>query len=128
MNIGQVSAATGISQRMIRHYEAIGLIPAPSRRASGYRDYCENDLHRLRFVANARDIGFSVDEIRKLLDLWQAPGRSNAEVRALAAARADELGRKAAALEAMRATLTRLAAECAASDRPECPIIESLSQ
>lgn len=127
MNIGQVSTATGVSQRMIRHYEAIGLIPAPARRESGYRLYADEDVNRLRFIANARDVGFSIEEIGKLLDLWKDRGRSNAEVRALAAARAEELGRKAAALEAMRATLIELAETCERSDRPDCPIIERLA-
>lgn len=128
MNIGQASAASGVSQRMIRHYEKIGLIPAPPRRTSGYRDYDEADVHRLSFVANARDLGFPVAEISELLGLWADAGRSSAEVRALAIARAAELGRKAAALEAMRVTLEDLAAHCHGDDRPDCPIIERLAR
>lgn len=128
MNIGQASTASGVSQRMIRHYEKIGLIPAPPRRASGYRDYAETDVHRLRFIANARDLGFPVNEIADLLGLWGNAERSSAEVRALATARAAELGRKAAALDAMRATLEDLAARCHGDDRPDCPIIERLAR
>ena len=128
MNIGQASAASGVSQRMIRHYEKIGLIPAPPRRTSGYRDYDEADVHRLRFVANARDLGFPVAEISELLGLWADAGRSSAEVRTLAITRAAELGRKAAALEAMCATLEDLAARCHGDDRPDCPIIERLAR
>ena len=128
MNIGAAAEASGVSQRMIRHYEKIGLIPAPPRRNSGYRDYSAADMHRLRFIANARDLGFPVEEIRTLLELWSDRGRSSAEVKALAAARAEELGRKAAALEAMRATLIDLATRCHGDDRPDCPIIDQLAR
>ncbi|PVX30615.1 Cu(I)-responsive transcriptional regulator [Sphingomonas pokkalii] len=127
MNIGQASTASGVSQRMIRHYEKIGLIPEPPRRDSGYRDYAEADVARLRFVAHARDLGFPIDEIRALLGLWQDRGRSSADVKALALARADELGRKARILEDMRATLLDLAERCQGDDRPDCPILDRLS-
>ena len=126
MNIGQASAASGVSQRMIRHYEKIGLIPAPPRRDSGYRDYSDNDVHRLRFVANARDLGFPVEEIRALLNLWQDRKRSSADVKALALARADDLRRKAEALTAMRTTLLNLAEACHGDARPDCPILDRL--
>jgi len=119
---------SGVSQRMIRHYEKIGLIPAPPRRTGGYRDYAEADVHRLRFIANARDLGFPVNEIADLLALWANAERSSAEVRALATARAAELGRKAAALDAMRATLEDLAERCHGDERPDCPIIERLAR
>lgn len=127
MNIGQASAASGVSQRMIRHYEKIGLIPAPLRRDSGYRDYCDADVQRLRFVAHARDLGFPIEEIRSLLALWLDRGRSSADVKALALARAEDLGRKAAMLENMRATLLDLARNCRGDDRPDCPIIDRLA-
>ena len=127
MNIGQASDASGISQRMIRHYEKIGLIPAPPRRDSGYRDYSDDDLARLRFIANARDLGFSIDEISDLLNLWQDDQRASAEVKAMALAKADELGRKAKALSAMRASLLHLAENCHGDERPECPIIDRIS-
>ena len=127
MNIGQASDASGVSQRMIRHYEKIGLIPVAPRRGSGYRDYSDADLHRLRFVANARDIGFPIEDIRQLLDLWNDGERSSAEVKAVAMARADELQRKAAVLKAMRRTLVELAERCHGDDRPDCPIIDSLA-
>jgi Cu(I)-responsive transcriptional regulator len=126
MNIGQAAAASGVTQRMIRHYEKIGLIPAPMRRDSGYRDYSNSDVHRLRFVANARDLGFPIEEIRALLNLWQDRNRSSADVKALALARADDLGRKAAALTAMRATLMQLAEACHGDARPDCPILDRL--
>lgn len=127
MNIGQASEASGVSQRMIRHYEKIGLIPPPPRRDSGYRDYSDADTARLRFIANARDLGFPVDEIRDLLSLWSDRSRSSAEVKALALARAAELARKVEALDAMRRTLVELADKCHGDDRPDCPIITRLA-
>jgi Cu(I)-responsive transcriptional regulator len=127
MNIGDASAATGISQRMIRHYEKIGLIPAAARRDSGYRDYGAADVARLRFIANARDLGFPVEDIGTLLSLWSDGSRASSEVKALALARAEELHRKAAALEAMRRSLLDLANRCHGDNRPDCPIIEGLS-
>lgn len=128
MNIGQASGASGVSQRMIRHYEKIGLIPAPPRRDSGYRDYSDEDVHRLRFVAHARDLGFPIEEIRALLGLWQDRERSSSDVKALALARAEDLGRKAQALGLMRATLLDLASRCHGDSRPDCPIIASLAE
>jgi Cu(I)-responsive transcriptional regulator len=128
MNIGQASDASGVSQRMIRHYEKIDLIPQPARRDSGYRDYSMSDVHRLRFVANARDLGFPIEEIRSLLGLWQDRHRSSADVKALATSRADELGRKAASLEAMRRALMNLAESCSGDERPDCPIIACLAR
>ena len=127
MNIGAASDASGISQRMIRHYEKIGLVPAPPRRGS-YRDYADADVHRLHFIANARDLGFPIEEIRTLLGLWSDRARSSAEVKALAQSRAAELGRKVRALEAMRRSLTELAQSCHGNDRPDCPIIERLAE
>ncbi|HWH17003.1 MAG TPA: Cu(I)-responsive transcriptional regulator [Allosphingosinicella sp.] len=127
MNIGAASKASGVSQRMIRHYEQIGLIPPPPRRDSGYRDYSEADVNRLAFIANARDLGFPVEEIGTLLSLWSDKERASAEVKALALARAAELHRKAEALEAMRKSLLDFAAACHGNNRPDCPIIEGLS-
>lgn len=127
MNIGAASDASGVSPRMIRHYEKIGLIPAPLRRDSGYRDYSPADVHRLRFIANARDLGFPIEDIRDLLELWSNSRRTSAEVKGLAIARAEELGRKAEALQAMRRTLLELAERCHGDDRPDCPIIERIS-
>ena len=127
MNIGRASKASGVSQRMIRHYEKIGLIPSAARRDSGYRDYSDADVSRLRFIANARDLGFPIEEIGTLLSLWSDKARASAEVKALAIARAGELHRKAEALEAMRRSLLDLADKCHGNDRPECPILEGLS-
>lgn len=128
MNIGQASKASGVSQRMIRHYEKIGLVPAPPRRDSGYRDYSDADVHRLRFIANARDLGFPIEEIRTLLGLWSDTARSSSDVKSLAIDRAAELGRKAAALEEMRRLLLDLAERCHGDDRPDCPILDGLEQ
>lgn len=126
MNIGQASIASGVSQRMIRHYEKIGIIPPASRRDSGYRDYSETDVHRLRFIANARDLGFPIDDIKTLLALWSDRYRASAEVKELAQARAAELGRKAAMLKSMRDCLLELAARCSGDQHPDCPILEKL--
>jgi len=125
VNIGKASDTSGVSQRMIRHYE-IGLVPAPPRRGSGYRDYSEADINRLQFIANARDLGFPIDDMRALLGLWSDRERSSADVKGLAEARAAELGRKIQKLEAMRGTLVDLAGSCHGDDRPDCPIIERL--
>lgn len=127
MNIGAASDASGVSQRMIRHYEKIGLVPAPPR-GGNYRDYADADVHRLRFIANARDLGFPIEEIRTLLGLWSDRDRSSAEVKTLAEARAAELGRKVRVLDAMRRSLTGLAQACHGDDRPDCPIIERLAE
>lgn len=126
MNIGKAAAASGVSERMIRHYEKIGLIPAAPRGDSGYRDYDRRDLHTLAFIGRARDLGFSVDEIRTLLALWQDKARASADVKALALARAEELRRKERELNQMRRSLEHLAASCAGNDRPECPILGDL--
>ena len=126
MKIGEISEASGVSQRMIRHYEKIGLIPPAVRRDSGYRDYDRRDLHTLRFIGRARDMGFPIEEIRTLLALWHDRDRSSAEVKKLALCRAAELRERIAVLEEMRRTLEHLAASCHGDDRPDCPIIGEL--
>jgi len=128
VNIGAASQASGVSQRMIRHYEKIGLIPRPARREGGYRDYSAADVHRLRFIAKARDLGFPIAEIGELLSLWSDRGRASADVKALALARAEALGRKAEALEAMRRSLLDLATRCPGDGGPDCPILTSLEE
>lgn len=127
MNIGEASRRSGVSQRMIRHYERIGLIPPPPRRDSGYRDYDAQDVHRLQFIANARDLGFSVAEIGALLDLWDNRARASSEVKELALRHIEELGGKIARLTAMRRTLQQLADQCHGDDRPDCPILHGLA-
>ncbi len=127
MKIGQAAAAAGISERMIRHYEKVGLIAPAARRDSGYRDYDERDIHTLRFIGRARGLGFPLEEIRKLLALWHDRERLSADVKSLALARAAELQRKARELDAMRRTLERLAQTCHGDERPDCPIIDDLA-
>jgi len=112
---------------MIRHYEKIGLIPAAARGEQGYRDYKVADVNRLRFIANARDLGFPISEIQTLLDLWSNRNRTSVEVKALAETRAAELGRKAEALTAIRTALLALAVECQGDQHPDCPILDKLS-
>jgi Cu(I)-responsive transcriptional regulator len=126
MKIGAASAASGISERMIRHYEKIGLMPTAARRESGYRDYGEADVHTLKFIGRARDAGFPIEEIRQLLTLWNDRERSSADVKTLALARAAELKRKARELDAMRRSLEHLAERCHGDDRPDCPILVDL--
>jgi Cu(I)-responsive transcriptional regulator len=126
MNIGHASKQSGVSQRMIRHYEGIGLIAKAARRDSGYRDYDDKDIHTLRFIRRARDLGFPIEEIGKLLALWQDRSRASADVKALATARAEELKRKEREIHAMRRSLENLARNCHGDDRPDCPILHDL--
>lgn len=126
MKIGQAAAASGISERMIRHYEKIGLTARAARRDSGYRDYDQRDVHMLRFIGRARDLGFPIEEIRTLLALWQDRDRSSGEVKKLALSRVAELRERIAVLEDMRRTLEHLAECCHGDDRPDCPILDEL--
>jgi len=128
VNIGQAANASGVSQRMIRHYEAIALIPKAARRDSGYRDYDDRDVHTLRFIRRARDLGFPIGEIGRLLALWHDRGRASADVKALALARAGELRRKEGEIRAMRRSLEALARSCHGDERADCPILEDLAQ
>ena len=128
MNIGQASAASGVSAKMIRHYEDTGLIRAPGRTASNYRSYSQNDVHVLRFVKRARNLGFSVAEIKELLGLWQNKSRSSAAVKRIARNHVEELERKIAELQSMVRTLEHLVHHCHGDHRPECPILEDLSK
>lgn len=126
MQIGQAAAASGVTAKMIRHYEVIGLVPAADRRSSNYRDYSPQDVHRLGFIRRARDLGFSIEEIRDLLRLWSDKARASAEVKALALGHIAELDAKIALLKEMRSTLGALASACDGDHRPECPIIRGL--
>ena len=126
MKIGEAAAASGVSERMIRHYEKIGLVPKAARRDSGYRDYDDRDLNTLRFIRRARDLGFPIEEIGQLLALWHDRARASGDVKALALARAAELRRKARELDEMRRSLEHLAASCHGDDRPDCPILGGL--
>jgi Cu(I)-responsive transcriptional regulator len=125
MNIGEAAARSGVSAKMIRHYEAIGLIDA-ERRPNGYRSYGPQDVAVLRFIRHARDLAFPLEDIRKLLGLWRDRSRSSADVKALALAHVESLESKAVALSAMASSLRHLATHCSGDDRPECPILAEL--
>ncbi|KGJ02995.1 Cu(I)-responsive transcriptional regulator [Paracoccus halophilus] len=127
MNIGKAAAASGVSAKMIRYYESIGLIPEASRTDSGYRDYSEKDVHTLRFIRRARDLGFSVEKMTELLALWRDRSRASADVKRVALEHVEELERKARELQEMSMTLKHLAENCRGNARPDCPIIDELS-
>lgn len=127
MNIGQAASASGVSAKMIRHYEAIGLLPAAARTAAGYRQYAADDIHTLAFIRRARDLGFPIEQIRILLSLWQDRDRASADVKALARQHIAELEAKISQLQTMRATLAHLAANCRGNNRPDCPILADLA-
>ena len=126
MNIGEAAKASGVSAKMIRYYEQTGLIPPADRTPSGYRDYSENDVHVLRFVRRARDLGFSVAEIDGLLQLWRDRNRHSADVKRIALDHIADLRRKIAEMEQMAATLEHLASCCSGDHRPDCPILSDL--
>jgi Cu(I)-responsive transcriptional regulator len=128
MNIGQAAAASGVTAKMIRHYEESGLIRAPRRTTSNYRSYSDNDVHVLRFVKRARALGFSMADIKTLLSLWQDKSRSSSAVKRIARTHIDELERKIAELQSMARTLEHLVHHCHGDHRPECPIIEELAK
>ena len=126
-NIGEASALSGVSAKMIRHYEATGLIPPASRTFANYRLYSEADLHRLRFIKRSRTLGFSMKQIEQLLGLWSDPGRSSAEVKQLALAHAHDLSQRIAEMQSMQRTLEMLAKHCHGDNRPDCPILDDLA-
>ena len=127
MNIGDAAKATGLSAKMIRHYESVGLVAAPDRTDAGYRLYTDVDVHTLRFIRHARDLGFSIAEIGELVSLWHDRRRPSRQVKALASAHIQALDDKARELLAMKATLEHLVRCCRGDDRPECPILASLA-
>ena len=127
MNIGTVAEKSGVPPKTIRYYESIGLIPSAARRANGYRTYSEIDMHTLNFIKRARSLGFSVDEVRDLLDLWRDKRRSSAKVKALTSEHLKALDRKIAELKSMRTTLADLVERCRGDDRPDCPILHDLA-
>ncbi|MEH0164860.1 Cu(I)-responsive transcriptional regulator [Roseateles microcysteis] len=127
MNIGQAAEASGVSAKMIRHYEQVGLLPAARRTESGYRQYGDNEVHTLRFIRQARDLGFSIAEIGELVGLWQNRRRPSRVVKAMAQAHIEALEAKAQELLAMKATLQHLVHCCHGDERPECPILDTLA-
>jgi MerR family transcriptional regulator, copper efflux regulator len=128
MNIGQAAAHSGVSAKMVRHYESLGLLPRVARTEAGYRQYGDNEVHTLRFIRRARDLGFSIAEIGELLKLWQNRRRASAEVRRIAQRHVDDLERRIAEMQAMQRTLEHLIHCCRGDARPDCPIIEDLAK
>jgi Cu(I)-responsive transcriptional regulator len=126
MKIGAAAEGSGVSAKMIRHYEAIGLLPPPARRDNSYRDYGAQEVHELRFIGRARKLGFSMAEIAALLALWRDRSRPSREVRKLAASHLADLERRIAELRGMAQTLGQLVARCHGDARPDCPILDEL--
>jgi len=127
LNIGDAARASGVTAKMIRHYESIGLLKAPRRTEAGYRLYSEPDVRVLQFIHRGRALGFSLDQIGELLALWEDKHRASADVRAMALAHIAELDRKIAEMAAMRRTLESLATSCHGDDRSDCPILDDLA-
>ena len=126
MNIGEVARASGLPAKTIRYYEDIGLI-SPDRNTNGYRDFAGADLHKLAFLARARSLGFTIENCRNLLSLYEDRDRASADVKAIALNHLDQIERKIAELEGLKQTLSQLAERCHGDDRPDCPILEDLS-
>lgn len=127
LNIGQAAKASGVSAKMIRHYEEIGLLPKARRTMAGYRLYAANDVHVLKFIRQARNLGFSMKQISELLGLWRDTQRPSSKVKQLALEHITELNARIEEMQVMRATLQRLADCCHGDDRPDCPILEELA-
>jgi Cu(I)-responsive transcriptional regulator len=127
VNIGKASRLSGVSAKMLRHYESLGLLPKVGRTDSGYRLYGEAEVHTLRFIKRARDLGFSMDEIAELVGLWQNRRRASGSVKRIAQRHADDLARRIAAMVAMQQTLRHLIHGCHGDERPDCPILDDLA-
>jgi MerR family transcriptional regulator, copper efflux regulator len=125
-NIGEAAQRSGVSAKMVRHYESLGLLPSVGRTDSGYRQYTDKEVHTLRFIRRSRDLGFSMAEIADLLKLWQNRRRSSADVRRIAARHVQELDRRLAEMEGMRQSLQHLIHCCHGDHRPDCPILDEL--
>jgi MerR family copper efflux transcriptional regulator len=128
MNIGQAAQASGVTAKMIRYYESIGLVVESRRSDAGYRLYGEKDLHALRFIKRARKLGFSLEQIRDLLSLWQDSARASGDVKRIALDHVGELNQRIRELTEMRDTLSSLASCCHGDQRPDCPILQTLSE
>lgn len=128
MNIGAAASASGVTAKMIRHYESIGLLPPAERRANAYREYGDREVHELRFIKRARRLGFSTAEIAALLALWRDRGRPSREVRRIAERHVAELEARIAEMQAMAKTLGALVEACCGDDRPDCPILDDLAR
>lgn len=128
LTIGQAAERSGVSPKMLRHYESLGLLPPVARTESGYRLYGEKEVHTLRFIRRARDLGFSMAEIAELLALWQDRARASGQVKRIAETHIADLDRRLAEMQAMRRALAALAHCCRGDDRPDCPILDDLAQ
>jgi Cu(I)-responsive transcriptional regulator len=128
VNIGEAARLSGVSAKMVRHYESLGLLTRVARTDSGYRQYGEADVHTLRFIKRARDLGFSMEEIAELVGLWQNRRRASANVRRIALKHAGDLQQRIAAMQEMQRTLQHLIHCCHGDERPECPILDALAQ
>jgi MerR family transcriptional regulator, copper efflux regulator len=128
VNIGEAARLSGVSAKMVRHYESLGLLPRVTRTDSGYRQYSEAEVHTLRFIKRSRDLGFSMDEIGELVGLWQNRRRASANVRRIAQKHADELAERIARMQEMQRTLQHLIHCCHGDARPECPILDELAK
>jgi Cu(I)-responsive transcriptional regulator len=128
VQIGDAARLSGVSAKMVRHYEGLGLLPPVARTEGGYRLYGAADVHTLRFIKRARDLGFSMDEIAELVGLWQNRRRASASVRRVAQKHADELAQRIAAMQEMQRTLQHLIHCCHGDERPECPILDELAR
>lgn len=126
-NIGEAASASGISAKMIRHYEKVELLPAASRTISGYRTYNQRDVHMLRFIKHSRDLGFSIKQIAALLSLWRDKNRSSSKVKSLAIKHIEVLDQKIKELNAMKSELSHLVKCCHGDERPDCPILDELA-
>ncbi len=126
LNIGQAAQRSGVSAKMVRHYESLGLLPKIARTDAGYRQYGDKEVHTLRFIRRARELGFSMAEIAQLLKLWQNRRRASADVKRIALAHAADLQRRIDEMTAMQRTLERLASCCHGDARPDCPILDEL--
>jgi MerR family copper efflux transcriptional regulator len=126
MNIGKAAEASGVSAKMIRYYETNGLLNKAARRENTYRDFDERDIHDLRFIKRARNLGFSVAEITQLLSLWRDAGRPSREVKKITAAHIADLETRITEMQGMVKALKHLAAHCHGNDRPDCPILDEL--
>lgn len=128
LHIGEAAKQTGVSPKMIRHYEGLGLLPAAPRTDSGYRLYDEDALHTLHFIRRSRDLGFGMADIAQLLDLWRNRRRASATVKKLALNHIEALQQRIDEMEAMKRTLVQLASACHGNDRPACPILDDLGR
>lgn len=128
VNIGTAARLSGISPKMLRHYEAQGMLGDVARTDSNYRQYSLADVHTLRFIRRARDMGFSLEAVRELVDLWHNRRRKSDQVKRIAQRHHDELGQRIEALQAMQRSLDALLCHCPGNDRPDCPILDDLSQ